>query len=93
MINETKADRISARMVVETANHPVTPVADAILVDGAKRDRTVWPGDLGVSVPTEYASLGDVTPTRNALNAVTFLPGINTLTSNRNSTIVPSIGV
>ena len=27
------------------------------------------------------------TPTRNALNAVTFLPGINTLTSNRNSTI------
>ncbi len=27
------------------------------------------------------------TPTRNALNAVTFLPGVNTLTSNRNSTI------
>ena len=27
------------------------------------------------------------TPTRNALNAVTFLPGINTLTTNRNSTI------
>ena len=27
------------------------------------------------------------TPTRNALNAVTFLPGVNTITSNRNSTI------
>jgi len=27
------------------------------------------------------------TPTRNALNAVTFLPGVNTLGSNRNSTI------
>jgi hypothetical protein len=27
------------------------------------------------------------TPTRNALNAVTFLPGVNTATTNRNSTI------
>src|SRR3970282_1213500 len=27
------------------------------------------------------------TPTRNALNAVAFLPGVNTATSNRNSTI------
>ena len=41
-----------------------------VLVDGAKRDRTVWPGDLGVSVPTEYASLGDLTPTRNALTTL-----------------------
>jgi hypothetical protein len=43
---------------------------DSVLVDGAKRDRTVWPGDLGVSVPTEFASLGDVTPTRNALTTL-----------------------
>jgi hypothetical protein len=43
---------------------------DTVLVDGAKRDRTVWPGDLGVSVPTEYASLGDLTPTRNALTTL-----------------------
>ncbi|WP_052433071.1 alpha-L-rhamnosidase-related protein [Streptacidiphilus carbonis] len=41
-----------------------------VLVDGAKRDRTVWPGDLGVSVPTQYASLGDLTPTRNALTTL-----------------------
>jgi hypothetical protein len=41
-----------------------------VLVDGAKRDRTVWPGDLGVSVPTEYASLGDLTPTRNSLTTL-----------------------
>jgi hypothetical protein len=45
-------------------------VGDSVLVDGAKRDRTVWPGDLGVSVPTEYASLGDLTPTRNALTTL-----------------------
>jgi hypothetical protein len=51
-------------------NGATVGVGDAVLVDGAKRDRTVWPGDLGVSVPTEFASLGDVTPTRNALTTL-----------------------
>ncbi|MET1073335.1 MAG: NEW3 domain-containing protein, partial [Umezawaea sp.] len=51
-------------------NGATVGVGDTILVDGAKRDRTVWPGDLGVSVPTEFASLGDLTPTRNALTTL-----------------------
>ena len=51
-------------------NSATVGVGDTVLVDGAKRDRTVWPGDLGVSVPTEYASLGDLTPTRNALTTL-----------------------
>ncbi|MCS7476352.1 alpha-L-rhamnosidase C-terminal domain-containing protein [Umezawaea endophytica] len=51
-------------------NGAVVGAGDTVLVDGAKRDRTVWPGDLGVSVPTEYASLGDLTPTRNALTTL-----------------------
>jgi hypothetical protein len=51
-------------------NSGTVGVGDSVLVDGAKRDRTVWPGDLGVSVPTEFASLGDVTPTRNALTTL-----------------------
>lgn len=51
-------------------NSATVGTGEQILVDGAKRDRTVWPGDLGVSVPTEYASLGDVTPTRNALTTL-----------------------
>lgn len=33
---------------------------DTILTDGAKRDRTVWPGDLGVAVPAAFYSTGDV---------------------------------
>jgi hypothetical protein len=51
-------------------NGATVGVGDEVLVDGAKRDRTVWPGDLGVSVPTGYASLGDLTPTRNALTTL-----------------------
>ena len=51
-------------------NSATVGVGDTVLVDGAKRDRTVWPGDLGVSVPTEYASLGDLAPTRNALTTL-----------------------
>lgn len=51
-------------------NSGVVGVGSEVLVDGAKRDRTVWPGDLGVSVPTEYASLGDLIPTRNALTTL-----------------------
>jgi hypothetical protein len=51
-------------------NSGTVGVGDTVLVDGAKRDRTVWPGDLGVSVPTEFASLGDLAPTRNALTTL-----------------------
>ncbi|WP_405591427.1 MGH1-like glycoside hydrolase domain-containing protein [Streptomyces sp. NBC_01190] len=41
-----------------------------ILSDGAKRDRAVWPGDLGISLPTAYVSTGDIASTRNALNSL-----------------------
>ncbi|HWC84608.1 MAG TPA: discoidin domain-containing protein [Pseudonocardiaceae bacterium] len=51
-------------------NSGTVGAGDSVLVDGAKRDRTVWPGDLGVSVPTEFASLGELTPTRNALTTL-----------------------
>lgn len=51
-------------------NSGTVGVGTEVLVDGAKRDRTVWPGDLGVSVPTEYASLGGLTPTKNALTTL-----------------------
>ncbi|MEV6635105.1 discoidin domain-containing protein [Actinoplanes sp. NPDC051470] len=51
-------------------NSATVGAGSEILVDGAKRDRTVWPGDLGVSVPTAFASLGDLVPTRNALTTL-----------------------
>ncbi|MEV5751542.1 alpha-L-rhamnosidase C-terminal domain-containing protein [Actinoallomurus sp. NPDC052308] len=45
-------------------------VGDTILVDGAKRDRTVWPGDLGVEIPTAYAAFNDTVSARNALTTI-----------------------
>ena len=51
-------------------NGATVGVGDSVLVDGAKRDRTVWPGDLGISVPTQYAYSDDLTSTRNALTTM-----------------------
>lgn len=42
----------------------------AIYVDGSKRDRTVWPGDLGVAVPSILVSTGDWDGVRNTLNVI-----------------------
>ena len=52
------------------ANTGVVGVGDTVLTDGAKRDRTVWPGDLGISFPTAYVSTGDTASTRNALSTM-----------------------
>ncbi|KAI1007709.1 hypothetical protein K3495_g520 [Podosphaera aphanis] len=39
-----------------------------VYVDGAKRDRTVWPGDLGVAVPSILVSTGDWEGVKTTLN-------------------------
>ncbi|MEU9446221.1 alpha-L-rhamnosidase [Streptomyces sp. NPDC048304] len=51
-------------------NSATVGVGDPVLVDGAKRDRTVWPGDMGIAVPTQYAYSADLTSTRNALTTM-----------------------
>lgn len=48
-------------------NSAVTGVGESILVDGAKRDRTVWPGDLGISQGTAFVSTGDTISARNSI--------------------------
>ncbi|KAF8963232.1 Six-hairpin glycosidase [Flammula alnicola] len=52
------------------ANNAVLGVAGPIIVDGAKRDRAVWPGDMGIAVPTQFVSTNDLLPTRNALSTM-----------------------
>ncbi|KAF5373193.1 hypothetical protein D9757_010559 [Collybiopsis confluens] len=36
----------------------------------AKRDRAVWPGDMGIAVPTQFVSTFDLLPTKNALSTM-----------------------
>lgn len=43
---------------------------DTIIVDGAKRDRAVWPGDMGVAVPSTFVSVGDLDSVKNALQTM-----------------------
>ncbi|KII90218.1 glycoside hydrolase family 78 protein [Plicaturopsis crispa FD-325 SS-3] len=49
------------------ANNATLGIAGPIIVDGAKHDRAVWPGDMGIAVPTQFVSTNDLIPTRNAL--------------------------
>eukprot|EP01117_Protostelium_nocturnum_P013347 TRINITY_DN4973_c0_g1_i1.p1 TRINITY_DN4973_c0_g1~~TRINITY_DN4973_c0_g1_i1.p1 ORF type:complete len:670 (-),score=152.07 TRINITY_DN4973_c0_g1_i1:233-1999(-) len=42
-----------------------------ILTDGAKRDRFIWPGDMGISVHTQFVTaLEDLVSTKNSLVAL-----------------------
>lgn len=41
-----------------------------IYVDGSKRDRTVWPGDLAIAVPSILVSTGDWDGVRNTLDVL-----------------------
>jgi hypothetical protein len=41
-----------------------------ILVDGAKRDRAIWPGDLGFSALTAFLTTGDTLSMKNNLNTL-----------------------
>lgn len=52
------------------ANNASLGPGDTIIVDGAKRDRAVWPGDMGVAVPSTLVSTGDLESIRNALQVM-----------------------
>ncbi|KAI5246140.1 Six-hairpin glycosidase [Aureobasidium subglaciale] len=41
-----------------------------VIVDGAKRDRAVWPGDMGIAVPATFVSIGDLDSVANALQTM-----------------------
>jgi hypothetical protein len=48
-------------------NDGILGPGDTIIVDGAKRDRAVWPGDMGIAVPSTFVSIGDLESVKNAL--------------------------
>lgn len=52
------------------SNNGTMGPGDTIIVDGAKRDRAVWPGDMGVAVPSTFVSVGDLDSVKNALQTM-----------------------
>ena len=53
------------------ANNGTMSNGSTVIVDGAKRDRAVWPGDMGIAVPSTFVSLGgDLLSVKNALQTM-----------------------
>jgi hypothetical protein len=52
------------------ANNGTLGPGETIIVDGAKRDRAVWPGDMGIAVPSSFVSTGDLDSVKNALQVM-----------------------
>jgi hypothetical protein len=51
-------------------NNAALGEGNSFLTDGAKRDRTLWPGDYGISQATAFVSTGDTESVRNAMNVL-----------------------
>lgn len=51
---------------------------DTVLVDGAKRDRLIWTGDMGTAVPSVFVSTGDLESAKSAI-AVIFENQVSSL--------------
>jgi hypothetical protein len=74
-----------------------TPASVKAVLEVGQLEETVTVSSSAELINTQTATVSSTlnsdqlnrmpTPTRNALNAVTFLPGVNTATSNRNSNI------
>ncbi|PNS15493.1 hypothetical protein CAC42_752 [Sphaceloma murrayae] len=53
------------------ANNGTMGLGETIIMDGAKRDRAVWPGDMGIAVPSLFYSVGgEMDSVRNALQVM-----------------------
>ncbi|KAK3074187.1 hypothetical protein LTR53_003585 [Teratosphaeriaceae sp. CCFEE 6253] len=52
------------------SNNGTLSNGSTVIVDGAKRDRAVWPGDMGIAVPSTFVSIGDLHSVRNALQTM-----------------------
>ncbi|KAJ5266464.1 hypothetical protein N7478_009272 [Penicillium angulare] len=62
--------RVTSGVTSGWLNNGTLGPGDTIIVDGAKRDRAVWPGDMGIAVPSTFVSLGDLDSVMNALQVM-----------------------
>ena len=51
-------------------NNAFITEGDTVLLDGAKRDRWVWIGDMGMAVPSAFVGTGELESTKFALLAI-----------------------
>lgn len=54
-------------------NNATIANGSSCVVDGAKRDREVWPGDMSVSLPSIFVSTNDLQSAQNSLNSLLVL--------------------
>ncbi|KAG0158912.1 hypothetical protein PDIDSM_6432 [Penicillium digitatum] len=59
--------RVTKGITSGWVNNGTLGLGDTIIVDGAKRDRAVWPGDMGIAITSAFVSLGDLESVKNAL--------------------------
>ena len=52
------------------ANNGTLGPGDTININGAKRDRVVSPGDMGIAIPSTFVSTGDLESIKNALQVM-----------------------
>jgi hypothetical protein len=52
------------------ANNGSLANGSTTIVDGAKRDRAVWPGDMAIAVPSAFYSIGDIEFVQAALQTM-----------------------
>jgi hypothetical protein len=83
--------------VIDVRVAPGTPASVKAVLEVGAITESVTVKSSSELINTQTATIADTlnadqlnrmpTPTRNALNAITFLPGVNVLTTNRNATI------
>jgi hypothetical protein len=66
----TTTCRVSTGSSTGWNNNAICGPGETLLLDGAKRDRWVWIGDMGTAVPAVSVSTGDLKSAKNALLSI-----------------------
>lgn len=72
-------------------NQTITDGTNA-LVDGAKRDRIVWPGDMSVAVPSMFVSTNSLNGVRNGLDSLFALQNPSGQLPYAGNPVAPALG-
>jgi hypothetical protein len=59
-------------------NNATITNGSSCVVDGAKRDRQVWPGDMSVALPSIFVSTNDLVSVKNSLDSLLALQNAST---------------